>query len=62
LVITLPDEYSATTIMSVHVYNREDCCGDRLHDFEVRVGDDESFQNNPLCSFHKGGKVFFIVI
>ncbi|XP_064636800.1 A disintegrin and metalloproteinase with thrombospondin motifs 19-like [Lineus longissimus] len=55
LMITLPKEHRGTTITTIHVYNREDCCADRLHDFEIRVGDNEKFQKNPLCHFHKGG-------
>jgi len=37
-------------VKSVTVYNRGDCCGDRLNGFEVKVGDDsKSWNKNATC-------------
>lgn len=33
----------------VTVYNRGDCCGDRLSEFEVRVGASDSFASGTSC-------------
>ena len=37
------------TLKSVTVYNRGDCCGDRLNGFEVKVGDDSKWAKNAAC-------------
>ena len=36
-------------VKSVTVYNRGDCCGDRLNGFEVKVGDDSKWEKNAAC-------------
>ena len=36
-------------VKSVTVYNRGDCCGDRLNGFEVKVGDNSKWERNPGC-------------
>ena len=37
-------------VKSVTVYNRGDCCGDRLNGFEVKVGDDSNdWERNAAC-------------
>ena len=37
-------------VKSVTVYNRGDCCGDRLNGFEVKVGDSsKSWNKNAAC-------------
>jgi len=33
----------------IEVYSRADCCGERLNQFEVRVGDAKDWQKNPKC-------------
>lgn len=44
--------------MFIRTYNREDCCKDRLSNYEVRVGDDKNLFNNPACpGVHEGGKL-----
>jgi len=36
-------------IQHIEVYNRGDCCGARLSRFEVRIGDKDTWQENPKC-------------
>ena len=36
-------------VKSVTVFNRGDCCGDRLNGFEVKVGDDSKWAKNAAC-------------
>lgn len=47
------DLQKSATVSKVIVYNRADCCGDRLRNFEVRVGDvmpkGSAFAGNPKC-------------
>jgi hypothetical protein len=33
----------------VRIFNRVDCCGSRLNNFQIRVGDSSTFSNNPAC-------------
>jgi hypothetical protein len=40
---------STRNIKIIKTYNREDCCAERLDNFEVRIGDDEDVFNNPAC-------------
>eukprot|EP00058_Branchiostoma_floridae_P012596 XP_002598084.1 hypothetical protein BRAFLDRAFT_85699 [Branchiostoma floridae] len=37
------------TVNRVSVLNRGDCCGDRLRNFQVRVGPNENFAQNDQC-------------
>ncbi|CAH1247890.1 Hypp8047 [Branchiostoma lanceolatum] len=39
----------AQAIGNVVVYNRMDCCGDRLNGFKVHVGGSTNVASNPLC-------------
>ncbi|XP_074652005.1 uncharacterized protein LOC141906622 [Tubulanus polymorphus] len=52
--VTLENEYANKPIEYIHIYNRDDCCSERLHDFEVRIGNDPDHRKNQLCSTHKG--------
>ena len=36
-------------VKSVTVFNRGDCCGDRLNGFEVKVGDSSKWAKNAAC-------------
>lgn len=49
--VDLQDEYH---VSSVHIYGRTDCCGDRLSNFQVRVGDTKptsgALTNNRACN------------
>jgi hypothetical protein len=53
------DLKQSATVKKVIVYNRSDCCGDRLRNFEVRVGDvmpkGSSWSGNPQCGQKHGG-------
>jgi len=56
--VDLQDEYK---VSEVHVYGRTDCCGDRLSNFQVRVGDTRptsgTIKMNKACnSKTNGGK------
>ncbi|XP_064643968.1 uncharacterized protein LOC135497905 [Lineus longissimus] len=66
LMIELPSVYSKTIITNIHIYNREDCCGDRLSNFEVRIGNSPNLNWNPVCKYHAssvpGGKYGMINI
>ncbi|XP_061195228.1 uncharacterized protein LOC133203466 [Saccostrea echinata] len=42
-----------TIVTKVIVYNRIDCCGERLHDVSVNVNEPESARNFP-CGFYPG--------
>ena len=37
-------------VVSVRVYGRIDCCQAELNDFEIRVGNWPSWQDNPVCA------------
>ena len=37
------------TVTSVKLWNRADCCADRLQGFEVWIGDDASYSANSRC-------------
>ncbi|CAH1775088.1 unnamed protein product [Owenia fusiformis] len=48
-------------ISRVEIYNRGDCCGNRLKNFEIRVGNSTDIATNSICATHddevpKGGK------
>lgn len=43
------DLEESVQIQTVTVYNRGDCCGNRLKNFEVRVGDSEELADNEQC-------------
>ncbi|XP_013784288.1 uncharacterized protein LOC106468406 isoform X2 [Limulus polyphemus] len=53
------------TVQSVTIWNRQDCCRFRLHDFEIRVGNNKItddyvtkvFDLNGLCGRHVGGGI-----
>ncbi|XP_019626120.1 PREDICTED: uncharacterized protein LOC109471278 [Branchiostoma belcheri] len=40
---------NATSVGTVRILNRGDCCGERLQNFQVRVGDSQNFQLNQAC-------------
>ncbi|KAI8502507.1 hypothetical protein Bbelb_200950, partial [Branchiostoma belcheri] len=40
---------NVTSVGTVRILNRGDCCGERLQNFQVRVGDSPNFQQNPSC-------------
>jgi hypothetical protein len=42
------------TVQTVKVWNRSDCCGDRLNHWEVRVGNHGSWNHNPVCGGRQG--------
>ncbi|XP_070203199.1 uncharacterized protein [Littorina saxatilis] len=50
------DLEQAVTVTAVVLYNRGDCCGDRLKDFAVEVGvpDQDGQVEYRNCSFHSG--------
>ena len=37
-------------VWMVRLYNRPDCCQERLTNFEIRVGSSSTFANNPACA------------
>jgi len=41
-------------IRVVRVYNRSDCCPERLLGFEIRVGNDPNMLSNPICKMVAG--------
>jgi len=41
---------SAEEVGSVQVWNRGDCCGGRLNNFQVHVGDQTTVSDNALCA------------
>lgn len=43
------DLQKTAEVSRVTVWNRSDCCGTRLEDFEVRVGEMEDIYQNPVC-------------
>jgi hypothetical protein len=43
------DVGKAQSIGAVQIWNRGDCCGARLSNFEVRVGDGQKWQGNTVC-------------
>mmetsp|Transcript_8240 Transcript_8240/g.15079 ORF Transcript_8240/g.15079 Transcript_8240/m.15079 type:complete len:1302 (-) Transcript_8240:105-4010(-) len=50
--VDLGQDYLVNTI---RIYNRVDCCGSRLSDFDVRILDDTAQQNVVAELFHAGG-------
>ncbi|XP_035685611.1 uncharacterized protein LOC118422203 [Branchiostoma floridae] len=36
-------------VTSVVIYNRDDCCGDRLNPFNIHIGDFRTVTDNPKC-------------
>lgn len=40
---------STNFVKTVQTYNRADCCGDRLSNYLVRVGDNSDHTKNPKC-------------
>jgi hypothetical protein len=40
---------STNFVQYVAVYNRADCCGDRLSNYVVRVGNNADHKLNPQC-------------
>ncbi|XP_074653277.1 uncharacterized protein LOC141907512 [Tubulanus polymorphus] len=54
LLVELDDIYKDNYVESVRIYNRVDCCPERLHDFEVRIGNDRNFLSNSLCAKFQG--------
>jgi hypothetical protein len=40
---------SSSRIGAVDIFNRADCCGSRLSDFQIRIGDTDAPGVNPLC-------------
>ena len=51
------DMFNRKHIQTVMIFNREDCCSERLRDYRVRVGNDQNPFNNPTCDgdLHSGG-------
>ena len=49
---TLPGQYF---IEAIEVFNREDCCSDRLKDFQVYIGNHENYLENEAC---EDGKLY----
>jgi hypothetical protein len=43
-------------ITGLNVYNRVDCCQDRLSNYEVRIGNDPNLFNNPSCPKRYNGE------
>ncbi|XP_077864003.1 uncharacterized protein LOC100367054 [Saccoglossus kowalevskii] len=43
-------------VYQVIITNRQDCCSFRLKNAEVRVGDSENFEDNPVCGMMVMGK------
>jgi hypothetical protein len=37
-------------VSTVRIYNRAECCFNRLNNFDIRVGDSSTFINNPACT------------
>ena len=54
--IELAPEFRTNNIRRIRIFNREDCCHERLHDFEVRVGNNSDIAKNPICFRWRGGK------
>ena len=54
--VELAPEFQAGKITKIRIFNREDCCHERLHDFEVRVGNNSDINKNPICYRWKGGE------
>jgi hypothetical protein len=52
--VKLEKAFHRSEISRVHVFNRMDCCGERLHDFEVRIGFEEEIEKNALCATYEG--------
>ena len=51
---------SVKNVQAVTVYSREDCCQERLSNYEVRVGYDPNPLNNPACpGLHNGSQNIF---
>eukprot|EP00058_Branchiostoma_floridae_P002515 XP_002588003.1 hypothetical protein BRAFLDRAFT_125400 [Branchiostoma floridae] len=45
----------------VVIYNRRDCCGDRLNNFNIHIGDNPSVLENPKCGGnHQAGNVITV--
>jgi len=36
-------------VTMIRVYNNEQCCDERLDNFQIRIGDSSTFSNNPAC-------------
>ena len=45
----LIDLQQTVFVKSVSVFNRKDCCKERINNFEIRVGHSSTFSNNPAC-------------
>lgn len=48
--VELDAEYRKNVIHKVILYNRDDCCSERLNNLEVRVGNFSDFTYNPVCA------------
>ncbi|XP_070531682.1 uncharacterized protein [Ptychodera flava] len=44
-------------VYEVRIYNREDCCTHRIKNAQIRVGDSENFEDNPICGIMVLGKM-----
>ena len=47
--------YDSVHVGAIQIFNREDCCADRLKDFKIYIGDNEDYTQNEAC---QGGKKF----
>jgi len=48
---------SSKFIAKVKTYNRDDCCGDRLANYQVSVGNNSNVFKNPVCpGLHNGAE------